>query len=156
MIVHRALSSTETEKGIGVATRLFVWNKALFLIARKPWFGHGPETFETAFRRYNLEYAKRFNDYVRIDRIHNNYLDLAFAVGIVGLTAYLSILFVFFISLLASLKKENDKRWKLVYIGILAGCTGYVINDLFVFSVVSVSPTFWSIVGLSSVMRDIE
>jgi len=156
MVVNRALSLKEVEKGIGVATRLFVWHKALILIAQRPWFGYGPETFEKAFRPYNLEYANRFNDYVRVDRVHNNYLDLAFSVGILGLAAYLFILLVFFFSLFRSLRRSMDDRWRLIYIGIISGCIGYLVNDLFIFSVVSVSPTFWSLMGLSLALRESE
>jgi putative inorganic carbon (HCO3(-)) transporter len=154
MVVHRALSSKEIDSGIGVATRLFVWKKALILIAQRPWFGYGPETFEKTFHPYNLEYAKRFNDYVRVDRIHNNYLDLAFSVGVLGLAAYLSILGVFFFYLFRAIKKSMEEPWKMIYIGIISGFIGYLINDLFIFSVVSVSPTFWSLIGLSITLRD--
>lgn len=154
MITHRALSSKEVESGMGVATRLFVWQKALVLIAQRPWFGYGPETFEKAFRRYNLEYAKRFNDYVRIDRAHNNYLDLAFTVGVLGLASYLSIVLFFFIVLFREMKTNMTYEWRLIYIGIISGCMGYLINDIFSFSVVSVSPTFWSLIGLSLALRD--
>lgn len=156
MIIHRALSSKDIERGIGVATRLFVWQKALTLIAQRPWFGYGPETFEKAFRPYNLEYAKRFNDYVRVDRIHNNYLDLAFSVGVFGLAVYIFILVVFFFSLFRSFRRNMDSGWKLLYIGIISGCMGYLVNDLFIFSVVSVSPTFWSLIGLSLAVKDSE
>jgi putative inorganic carbon (HCO3(-)) transporter len=156
MIVHRALSSREVSSGIGVATRLFVWKKALLLIAQRPWFGYGPETFEKAFRPYNLEYAKKFNDYVRVDRIHNNYLDLAFAIGVLGLSAYFLILLVFFLSLLRSFGEDTDQNWRMLSIGILSGCVGYLVNDLFIFSVVSVSPTFWSLIGLALALRGKE
>jgi hypothetical protein len=37
----------------------------------------------------------------------------------------------------------------MLALGILAGFCGYIINDLFIFSVVSVSPTFWSLMGLT-------
>jgi putative inorganic carbon (HCO3(-)) transporter len=154
MVVHRALSSGEVKSGIGVATRLFVWKKALILISQRPWFGYGPETFEKAFRRYNLEYGKKFNDYVRVDRVHNNYLDLAFTVGVLGLAAYLSVLLCFFMILFRSMKANMDNERKLIYIGIISGCIGYLINDFFIFSVVSVSPTFWSVMGLSLALRE--
>lgn len=154
LVVQRALSIGELKTGMGVATRIFVWKKGLILISQKPWLGHGPETFEKAFRIYNLEYAKKFNDYVRVDRAHNNYLDLAFTLGIPGLTAYLFIIMIVFYRLFYLLKNKKEQNFRLIYIGLIAGFSGYMVNDLFIFSVVSVSPTFWSLIGLTLVLND--
>jgi len=148
-VVKRTVSAFQFKEGRGVATRLYVWEKAMHLIMERPWFGHGLETFQAAFRPYNREYAKRFNDFTSVDRIHNNYLDTAFSLGLAGLASYLTIIASFLFFLWQVIKVVEDRSRKLFYIGILSGFCGYLVNDLFIFSVVSVSPTFWSLMGLT-------
>ncbi len=147
-VSERIASVVDTKKGIGVATRLFVWKKTLKLIAGRPVLGYGPETFQEAFRPYNVEYVRLFGDYVVIDRAHNNYLDIAYATGLLGLACYLSILGVFFARTVLFIRNASQHAPKWLLIGILSGWCGCLVNDLFIFSTVSVSPTFWALMGL--------
>ena len=147
-VYERITSVFKDKRSQGVATRLFVWKRALPLIKEKPWLGHGPETFEIAFKKDNIDYMETFNDFVSIDRAHNNYIDIAFAHGLIGLGAYLTVIGAFLIHLLNLLKKSGNRCHKLLYVGIISGYCGYLFNDIFIFSVVSVSPTFWSLMGL--------
>jgi len=148
-VLKKTMSSFDIKKGRGVATRLYVWRKALLLIKERPWFGYGLETFVIVFKKYNIEYMRTFNDLVTIDRAHNNYIDTAFSLGLIGLGAYLAIIGTFLWHLFNLLKYSSNKFHKLLYAGIISGYCGYLVNDLFIFSVVSVSPTFWSLMGLT-------
>ncbi|TNF54428.1 O-antigen ligase family protein, partial [bacterium] len=130
-------------------TRLYVWKRALFLIKERPWFGYGLETFPIAFQQFNKDYTKRFNDYIVVDRAHNNYIDTAFALGIIGLGTYCAVILAFLAYLYRLVKQTENSVRQLFYTGIFSGFCGYLINDLFIFSVVSVSPTFWSLMGLT-------
>ncbi len=148
-VVKRTISSLQLTEGRGVATRLYVWEKALYLIKKRPWLGYGLETFQIAFRPYNKDYIQRFNDFTMVDRVHNNYLDTAFSMGLSGLAAYVVILASFLIYLWHLIKAIQGRTDRLFFIGIFSGFIGYLVNDLFIFSVVSVSPTFWSLMGLT-------
>ena len=148
-VIQKAVKSLDIEKGRGVATRLYVWDKTVCLIRERPWFGYGLETFMLVFKKYNQEYTEIFHDRVIIDRAHNNYLDIAFAMGLPGLATYLAILLSFVVQVWRLFKNLQDRSNKMLVLGILAGFCGYLINDLFIFSVVSVSPTFWSLMGLT-------
>jgi putative inorganic carbon (HCO3(-)) transporter len=143
------VKSLDIDKGRGVATRLYVWDKTVRLIRESPWFGYGLETFMLVFKKYNQEYTDTFHDRVIIDRAHNNYLDVAFTMGLLGLTAYLALLLSFLVYVWRLFKGLQERPHKMLVLGILAGFCGYLINDLFIFSVVSVSPTFWSLMGLT-------
>ena len=99
-VYERVMSVFKDERSQGVATRLFVWKRAFRLIKEKPWLGHGPETFEIAFKKDNIDYMETFHDFVSIDRAHNNYIDIAFAHGLIGLGAYLTIVVSFLMHLL--------------------------------------------------------
>ncbi len=111
-------------------------------------FGYGPDTHAIPLRAFNLEYARRFNDWTIIDRAHNNYLDIALAQGLAGLTAYLALLATMLALLVRNMRTACDERRRVLYAGVLAAFGGYLINDVFIFSVVSVSPTFWALMGL--------
>lgn len=148
-IYERSMAVFKDKQSKGVATRLFVWKRTLPLIMEKPLLGHGAETFEIAFKKDNMEYIRTFNDYVSIDRAHNNYIDTAFSHGLIGLGAYLAVIITFLVHMLKLLKNASDNYHKLLYVGIISGYCGYLFNDIFIFSVASVSPTFWSLMGLS-------
>jgi putative inorganic carbon (HCO3(-)) transporter len=148
-VINKAVKSLDVNKGRGVATRLYVWDKTVHLIRERPWFGYGPDTFMLVFKKFNQEYTNMFHDRVIIDRAHNNYLDTAFAMGLSGLAAYLAILVSFLLYVWRLLKNLKNRLHRMLFLGILAGFCGYLINDLFIFSVVSVSPTFWSLMGLT-------
>jgi putative inorganic carbon (HCO3(-)) transporter len=147
-ITEKIITTFDYKKG-GVGGRLYLWEKALLLIQRRPILGYGLDTHAVAMDKFNLEYAKKFNYTGILDRAHNNYLDIAIAQGLLGLTAYLSIITTFLVWLVRTLKTEADASRRLLYCGILAAVCGYLLNDFFIFSVVSVSPTFWSLLGLT-------
>jgi hypothetical protein len=47
------------------------------------------------------------------------------------------------------LKQEGNAETRIFLCAIFSGYCGYLVNDFFSFSVVSVSPTFWSLMGLT-------
>ena len=162
-------TSFDFGKGRGVANRLFVWKKTIGIIKERPLLGFGPDAQSKAMESFNLEYCYKFNDWSRrkrgeqevirfagltlLDRAHNNYLDVALSQGLVGLAAYLSTVITFLIWLLRRIKREHNRCRRIIYCGICASFCGYLFNDIFIFSVVSVSPTFWSMMGLAFAMN---
>ena len=77
------------------------------LILERPWFGYGLETFILVFKKFNQEYTEIFHDRVLIDRAHNNYLDIAFSMGLTGLAAYLAILASFLMYVWQTYKRDT-------------------------------------------------
>ena len=153
MMKYKIRSSFDFEKGMGSATRLFLWKKGVGLILEKPVFGYGPDTHVKVLREVNFEYWGKFKDMVIIDRVHNNYLDIAIGRGLVGLGTYLSVVVTFMMWLWKRMKRERESSRKILFCCIFAAFFGYLINDLFIFSVVAVSPTFWSLMGLTFVLN---
>jgi len=157
--------SLDFGKGTGVATRLFVWKKTIGIIKERPFLGFGPDAHSKAMETFNLEYCFKFNNWsVRkrgdqevirfsgltlLDRAHNNYLDVTLSQGLVGLAAYLLTVITFLIYVMRRIKREENRCMRIIHCGIFASFCGYLFNDFFIFSVVSVSPTFWSIMGLT-------
>jgi putative inorganic carbon (HCO3(-)) transporter len=132
---------------------MYLWEKALELIKERPFLGYGLDTHELAFRKFNLEYSQKFNMFGVIDRSHNNYLDMAIAQGLLGLSTYLSIVITFMVWLINTMKTEQTKARQIWYCGILSAVAGYLLNDIFIFSIVSVSPTFWALMGITIAMK---
>ena len=143
-------------EGRGSATRLFVWKKVIKLIQKRPVVGFGPDTHVIPMSTFNQEYIERFQDRVIIDRAHNNYLDVAVAQGLIGLGTYLSVIITFLVWLWRTMRQEEDPCRRIVFCGLLAAFCGYLINDFFIFSVVSVSPTFWSLMGAAFALQAVK
>jgi len=150
---ERIFSSFDVKEGKGVATRLFVWKKVMGIIQKRPLIGFGPDTHVIPMSTFNMEYIRKFNDRVIIDRAHNNYLDITVAQGVIGLAAYMWIIITFLVWLRRTMKQEEDISKRILFCGIFASFCGYLVNDFFIFSVVSVSPTFWSLMGITFVLK---
>ncbi len=155
MITSRTAEAFEIGKLRENSTRFFMWEKAIDHIAMRPLLGYGPDTHVLIMQQYNLEYNRRFNCKVILDRVHNNYLDVALAQGIFGLLAYCGILVSFLMWLWRELKREGNAETRIFLCAIFSGYCGYLVNDFFSFSVVSVSPTFWSLMGLTIALQHI-
>lgn len=172
ILKERIYSAFNFKEGKGVATRLFVWKKTIGIIQERPLIGYGPDAHLKAMEKFNLDYCLKFNDWVQIeeegkkiirfnnwtllDRAHNNYLDIAIGQGLIGLAAYIAIILTFQIWLWRTIKNEEDSASRIIFSGIFASVCGYLVNDFFIFSVVSVSPTFWSLMGLTISMKNIR
>lgn len=71
--------------------RLVIWQKGLEAFVKKPILGYGLENFSTAFQSVLTE--KDFNlSRVRVDKAHNELLEVAVSSGIAGVIVYLLIL----------------------------------------------------------------
>jgi hypothetical protein len=80
---------------------------------------------------------------------------MAIGQGLFGLAAYMSIIITFLVWLKKTINQERDIPKRIMFCGIFSAFCGYLVNDFFIFSVVSVSPTFWSLMGLTIAMKRI-
>lgn len=152
-LAYRTAEAFEWGKLRETSTRLFLWEKAVDQIALRPWLGYGPDTHVLVMRQYNAEYIRRFGAKVLLDRVHNNYLDIALAQGLVGLGAYCGIVASFLLWLWRVLRREASAEKRLFLAAVFSGFCGCLFNDFFSFSAVSVSPTFWSLMGLTFALQ---
>lgn len=125
--------------------RFYIWRTALVPFFERPLFGWGPDSFGDAFpQNAGEESLKTFGSFVYVDKAHNDLLQVGVTLGFVGLMAYLFLLGRFF--LLALRERQHDDF--LVF--SLPALVGYWISLELSFSVVSVAPIFWVIMGMSS------
>lgn len=71
--------------------RLIIWQKAVIAFSKKPILGYGIENFEPAFIS-SLSPADFDLKRIRVDKAHNEILEIAVTSGIIGLAVYFLIL----------------------------------------------------------------
>jgi O-antigen ligase len=153
----RAVEAFDLKEGDGLATRVFTWKHSIPVILERPWFGHGPDTGFDALKQVNFEKAVRFNTILILDRVHNNYLDIALTLGLIGLAAYLAILIAFMRGLLKTIREPaTHPQVRILLCGLFSGFAGCLVNDFFTFSTVSVSITFWSLIGIGYAIQSFQ
>jgi len=116
------------ESGI---SRLEIWKSSLQMIAERPMLGFGPDTFRSVFSRYEtIDFIKIGGYDQTADNAHNYLLQLASTTGILGL-----LVFIFTVTLLLwyglKLAKVRTGGDSLVYAGLTAGLSGYLISLFF-------------------------
>ena len=132
------------------AARLSAWRSTLKLIPKRPVLGWGFETLKDVFPLYRekLMVVLEEKPMPTFDRPHSQLLYIAFSMGIIGLVSYLWIIFAYFGHGWKSLKKVLPNE-RLLLIGIISACLGYLIQEQFSFSIVGVTPLFWILMGLT-------
>ena len=154
---NRAVEAFDFTEGDGLGTRLFTWRHSIPVILERPWFGHGPDTGFDALRMVNFEKVVRFNTIAILDHIHNNYLDIALTQGFIGLGAYLAILLIFLCGLFKTIRAPGvNPDTRMLLCGLFSGFAGCLVNDIFTFSTVSVSMTFWTLIGIGSAIQSFQ
>jgi O-antigen ligase len=156
-IASRALAVLDVRESDGLGTRLFTWQYSIPVILERPWFGHGPDTGFNALEQVNFEKMVRFNTIAVLDHVHNNYLDIALTQGLIGLGSYLAILFIFMRGLLHTIRApDTHPEVRILLCGLFSGFAGCLVNDIFTFSTVSVSMTFWSLIGIGYALQSFK
>jgi len=156
-IASRAIEAFDVKDGDGLGTRLFTWQHSIPVILERPWFGHGPDTGFNALEQVNFEKVVRFNTIAILDHVHNNYLDIALTQGLIGLAVYLTILFIFMRGLLHTIRtSDTHPEVRILLCGLFSGFAGCLVNDFFTFSTVSVSMTFWSLIGIGYALQSFK
>lgn len=124
-----------------VETRLVMWPAVISQIADRPFFGFGPETFAMTFQKYAPKALLRLEHFEYIaDRAHNEFLDTAASIGIIGLLFYGLFLFVL---LRIAFKSQN------LY-SVAAGCgiLALLITNQFGFSTTVHFTVFWLLAAI--------
>ncbi|WP_218007873.1 O-antigen ligase family protein [Neobacillus drentensis] len=143
--VHKILTNKDASS-VG-ASRWDIWQISLPLISNHLWLGNGPNTFEQVFYSQDSKIIKNYLDTGEIYDENNDYLQIAFTMGVPALLIYLFILSIIVFRGISQVK-QLDIDQQLFSIGLLAAIIGYLVQAFFNISVVSVAPYFWLISGL--------
>jgi len=122
-----------------VKNRLIVWKMALNDFKLHPVLGVGMENFNIIYNKY---YTPDISENW-FDRTHNVYLDQLITSGVLGLIAYLAILFYLFYFLF---KNRRDDYYKFAVLFSLL--IAYSIHNFFVFDTINTSFLYFFLIGL--------
>ena len=153
-VTERAIS-TFNEKDPSINTRMLIWRTTFEMIKDYPLLGIGIGTFRINYLNYQAKYLKDNPDYLKYyataGEAHNEYLQMSAELGIVGLGVFLSILFIFYSSILNYLEKKINNKDKIIVFGLLMGITCFLFHSLFSFPlrVPALGLTFFIIIGLT-------
>ena len=156
-VVSRTISAFDLKEGDGFATRVYTWRHSIPVILERPWIGYGPDTGFDALKQVNFKKSVRFNQIAILDHIHNNYLDIALTQGLIGLASYLAIVIIFLRGMLKTIRSpDTHPEVRILLCGLFSGFAGCCFNDIFTFSTVSVSITFWSLIGVGYAVQSFQ
>ncbi|MDP2736636.1 MAG: O-antigen ligase family protein [bacterium] len=132
------MATISTEDG-SVKNRLLVWNMALSDFKLHPVLGVGMENFNVIYNKY---YRPDISENW-FDRTHNVYLDQLMAGGVIGLTAYLTILGYLFFTLFKN-RREDYYKFAVLFSLLVA----YAVHNFFVFDTLNTSFLYIFLIGL--------
>jgi len=146
LILKGNVVSSWLDRQGNVVTRVSIWTKSFEMMAHRPFFGHGVNTFMRIFQGYrnipsnNPTYA------------HNCYIQLACEIGFLGLISFLWVMERLFYEFHKKkyLLKRNIDNFALVCFGLLSSISIFLVHSIFDTQLYSVqlSIFFWYIIGL--------
>jgi O-Antigen ligase len=133
------------ESGISAGTgRVYIWEKTLDLVKKRPLFGSGLDTLMYQFPHYNIDARAGIRtEHTIVDKPHNVYMGILYGTGIVGLIGFIGIVLMTLITLVKSYK--NQIRDSIV-LGI--AWIAFLVQALFNDSLPGVTATMFVLAGI--------
>ena len=139
-----AIFEDDAEKENIGSGRIEIWTLTLKEIARTPFLGTGPDTLSDGLmKNVTIDHIKFIlNVGQRIDKAHNEYLQIAATIGIPAMIVYLA----FLAQILGEQKNKifKDNATFVLTISIIS----YIVQAFFNISTIGVAPIFWALLGL--------
>jgi putative inorganic carbon (HCO3(-)) transporter len=140
------LSNTFQLKSGTTATRIEIWKSTLHLINERPLVGYGLDNFRSIFPRYQSLRLIRLEPGTTDDRPHNDLLQMASSMGLLGLLAYLWFIISFLSKSLLLLKKHKN----VLLIGLLSAFGAYMLSIQFSFGSLGDRTLFFILIAILS------
>jgi O-antigen ligase len=116
-----------------LSDRDIIWQGAKEISLQHPLLGYGPRTFHQAF-----PFRERFAD-KGIGGWHNDFLQIYFESGIIGLISFLVLLWVIIKSSINQIRnKKTDSELKFLSASVLASIISFLLSALFAGFITSV------------------
>jgi O-antigen ligase len=130
---------------VGTKDRVFMWQTAWHMIQDRPVLGHGINTFMANYLTYWVggEQQPRY--------AHNCYLQMAAETGLVGLAAFLWLLWLAFARMGRALTRAPASGDRTILAGLVAGLLAFAIQagyDTNFYAMRQVA-IFWVLAGLA-------
>lgn len=120
--------------------RMMVWKRALSMVPDRLLFGYGPDNFSQSFNAVHYEaiYAAQGQVY---DKLHNEYLQVLFDDGLLGLLSLLG----FYGALIFAARKKLDNPMVL---GLTVALLCHIVQAFFNFVSPFAHPVAWTLWGV--------
>lgn len=140
----KQLKDTGISKKMG-SSRIEIWTITLELIKKKPLLGCGTDNIKEGLLKNCTEEAYQFikRSNVIIDKVHNEYLQIAATIGIPALIIYL--IFIILVLIPKIKLAKNNKIYFIISLTIIS----YLVQAFFNISTIGIAPLFWMLLGLS-------
>jgi O-antigen ligase len=154
-VAERALSTLEMSTDTSINARFLMWKVAIEMFKDNPFFGLGIGTFKYHYLDYQAEYLLSNPNYIKnagkAAEAHNEYLQMAAEIGIIGLGIFLTIFVLLYKEFWLFFKQEEDLQKKIIAWGMLLGITCFLLHSLFTFPlhVPALASMFFVFLGLS-------
>lgn len=99
-------------------------SKDLFLELKHPILGYGPRTFKDIFPHKEMFTDKGIGSW------HNDFIEIYFESGILGLASFVIIIIVPYYFLIKLLKNNLDNDYRMILWGVLFGLSGLILSAL--------------------------
>ena len=140
-VIKITQNKDQNEIGSG---RLQIWKVTLELMQKYPILGVGPDNLEKGIMKNltptSIDYIVKTK--TKIDKAHNEYLQIGVTLGIPALIVYLAFLTVTIIPKLKQALKEKN-----TFI-ILSAIIVYLTQAFFNISTIGIAPLFWIALGI--------
>lgn len=129
--------------------RWILWRDAFNIFKKYPVFGPGIAMFPNAIEEF-YSYQLRTADVKRyFDNAHNNFLQVLFTMGMIGLVSYVLIILQGFRSCIRMiLNKGAEKKSKIIYLSFFLMLTGYSVYGLTNFDDITILFYFFAFISL--------
>ncbi|MFH0937427.1 MAG: O-antigen ligase family protein [Candidatus Daviesbacteria bacterium] len=155
--ITTAISGTQLETG-GTESgkiRLIVWRGALEIWKAYPIFGSGLETFAYSYYNFRPVEHNLVSEWDFLyNKAHNEFLNYLATTGVVGFLSYLGVIFVFIFWCIKRVMKEDNFSILLLNSALLASYVSYLVQNFFLFSVVSTALLFYLFPALAFIATD--
>ena len=137
------------------SNRVYIWSLSVPLLKDTVFIGHGPDMYPIAFDQNDfVGKANQFLQNVIIDKPHNMYIQIGVNTGILSLVALLVVFMTYLIrsvKIFMTCSFETFEHY--VGAGIFLSILGYLVAGLFNDQVISVSPLFYTLLGLGFIVN---
>jgi O-antigen ligase/tetratricopeptide (TPR) repeat protein len=106
--------------------RLEYWASTYKMIANNLWLGTGLGTYSAANPEYKTVYAAN----LFVSHAHNDYLELAAEMGIIGFLSFATMLIALFYRIIKLVKAQSDKTLRVMGIIILTSIFSIIIHSV--------------------------
>ncbi len=134
---------------ISIHSRYIYLNTAVRIVKDHPLTGVGFENFRIVYPQYRVPEENEVSTDIIPTMVHNGYLQTALTNGIPAVLIYLLLVGAVLVMVVRSYRGTSDRGLRLLFVGFIASITGFLIQDIFGWLEIALTPFFFIVLGLA-------